>query len=1176
MPNNNVAILSIMSKFDEKSAREAAKKANRVYEEALSDIGNTNFSKELVDQFSNAMNLIKKSLKGLNLSSYTNNILDSLFSDKDIEKKSADIQSFIKNIENLHKSLGGLGNNDAFKSIKTQQLDAIINKQKKIEAYQNKINEKTKEYEDIAKKASKTNRTLSTIEKNYGNQDYSKTLESLQKTLGTEKEFTNEQKQSIGNLAKMLNLYQIMEKSEPQKGTIEAIKYSKDLLRVTEEIRAERDKIDSFSSKGASKFISSNGLDSINKVNNYTVNDAKNNFVNSSIADMEVQKAKMQSELTTYVSDAVKKNLEKISNDSVNAIEKAEKKVGNLQSKIEDLNSISNKNKSQKSIIDIPESDIKTLEEIEDRLYKIYDLDSDGKSTNNQLKEYIQLYKQYEQLVSNDSTVKFDPSLKEEYESIINSNNALKKFSDSLDETISKQKELNTINPNNTIDNSQTEQLAKQEKQIEETVQAEERLVNVQGKVSSNTKIFVDTEEAIKNINKLKENLDKLPDTKEIKIKVSSNDYSNTPLLTNESGEVVTAFRGVTNAWSGLINDKGISFFTDKLKLAADYADSLAESGKVYQANLSFKNPLEIEGNGAKWNEINFNGVKKTTDEIVEIAKQLGHDGVIFKNIRDGFTDTNDDISNVMVALNASQIKNEQVIGSVKAGTGEMVDVVSKIDTATNTASNSTVESQNKIQEELKETQKVAEQVSEAMSNVCSDKSGSQIKGVFQGDNKSATDASTTAIKEESKALEQVSDTAKEASASKEKFADANKNVKASAESSSTSLSEERVKLKDVGESAEQESKQIQRLAEEKRKLRQLEKQSVQSSVNKALKDQVSAWKQIQSIREKIAKTNNTDEISKLKESKNYYQKQYNNANKILKANDGLYDKESQIAKLEQVRLETNVKLAHYKQQQVETLASIVNGYYKDYDNRNQKPTDMNRSTEYQQALNKYHESIVKLEEEKERLSKLPSITNEELNRFRKLEKEVQKNTNAFKAMSAAEKGSTAISRRKEIDKISKYLKENTKLSEEAKRKLQEYIRVLQDGDGSTNVEKIHNEFLKVAVAERMAGREGKSFLDIFKNKVIYGFASQLAMYYLSFYDFIRYARNAINAVKELDTALIDLKKTTTMSASELEQFYYDSNDVAKQMGVSTKEIIEQASAWSRFNKIDPLYSNVY
>lgn len=368
---------------------------------------------------------------------------------------------------------------------------------------------------------------------------------------------------------------------------------------------------------------------------------------------------------------------------------------------------------------------------------------------------------------------------------------------------------------------------------------------------------------------------------------------------------------------------------------------------------------------------------------------------------------------------------------------------------------------------------------------------------------------------------------------------------------------------KQNAKAAEQEAKQVKKIAEEKRKLRQQEKQITQSSVDKALTDQVSAWKQIQSIREKIAKTNNTDEIAVLQESKKYYQEQYNNANKILKANDDLYDKEAQIARLEQVRLETNAKLASYKTTQVESLESTIKGYYKDYDNRNTKPNNENRSVEYQQALDKYLASIEELKAEKNRLSQLPFISDKELSKFRELEQIVQKNANAFKAMSAAQKGSTEASRWKEIDKISKYLEKNTRLSKEAKQQLQEYIALLKSGS-AVNIEEIHRKFNEIAVAERIAGREGKSFFDIFSNKVVYGLASKLAMYYLSFYDFIRYARNAINAVKELDTALIDLKKTTTMSSSELEQFYYDSNDVAKQLGVTTAEIINQASAWSR------------
>lgn len=65
--------------------------------------------------------------------------------------------------------------------------------------------------------------------------------------------------------------------------------------------------------------------------------------------------------------------------------------------------------------------------------------------------------------------------------------------------------------------------------------------------------------------------------------------------------------------------------------------------------------------------------------------------------------------------------------------------------------------------------------------------------------------------------------------------------------------------------------------------------------------------------------------------------------------------------------------------------------------------------------------------------------------------------------------------------------------------------------------------------------------------------------------------RSGIKTVRELDTALSDLKKTTKMSVSELRNFYLSANDTAKQTGVTTQEIIKQAAAWSRlgFNTAD-------
>ena len=55
-----------------------------------------------------------------------------------------------------------------------------------------------------------------------------------------------------------------------------------------------------------------------------------------------------------------------------------------------------------------------------------------------------------------------------------------------------------------------------------------------------------------------------------------------------------------------------------------------------------------------------------------------------------------------------------------------------------------------------------------------------------------------------------------------------------------------------------------------------------------------------------------------------------------------------------------------------------------------------------------------------------------------------------------------------------------------------------------------------------------------------------------------------VNTVVDLDTALVDLRKTSTMTGSDLEDFYRDANKEAKNLGVTTEEIITQAAQWSR------------
>lgn len=190
-------------------------------------------------------------------------------------------------------------------------------------------------------------------------------------------------------------------------------------------------------------------------------------------------------------------------------------------------------------------------------------------------------------------------------------------------------------------------------------------------------------------------------------------------------------------------------------------------------------------------------------------------------------------------------------------------------------------------------------------------------------------------------------------------------------------------------------------------------------------------------------------------------------------------------------------------------------------------------------------------------------VTEESLNKLDKQEKLIKDNIIAVQNMSAAEKGFTLLSGQKAMDKINGILKENSAMSREAKAQIRAWYNEIASGNPTKNLTQILGEVQKIVNAEADAGRAGKSMMDSIKEKAWYGVASAIGTYF-GFNDILRYGEQAIDTIVQLDDALVDLKKTTAMSGSELENFYYDSNDVAKQMGVTTQAIIDQASSWSR------------
>lgn len=190
-------------------------------------------------------------------------------------------------------------------------------------------------------------------------------------------------------------------------------------------------------------------------------------------------------------------------------------------------------------------------------------------------------------------------------------------------------------------------------------------------------------------------------------------------------------------------------------------------------------------------------------------------------------------------------------------------------------------------------------------------------------------------------------------------------------------------------------------------------------------------------------------------------------------------------------------------------------------------------------------------------------VTSEDISKLDNYEKKIKDTIATVTNMSAAEKGYNFVSGQKELDKIHKLLAENSKMSSEAKAKIRAYYAEIESGNPSMSLDKIHGEILKIYNAEVEAGRAGRSFFDTLKNSGFHQLAAQMAGMF-GFYDIINLGKEAISTIVSLDDALVDLKKTTAMNETQLEQYYYDANDVAKQMGVTTEEIINQSSAWSR------------
>ena len=180
---------------------------------------------------------------------------------------------------------------------------------------------------------------------------------------------------------------------------------------------------------------------------------------------------------------------------------------------------------------------------------------------------------------------------------------------------------------------------------------------------------------------------------------------------------------------------------------------------------------------------------------------------------------------------------------------------------------------------------------------------------------------------------------------------------------------------------------------------------------------------------------------------------------------------------------------------------------------------------------------------------------------IKEFELEAKASQDAAKAQQTLTKSSTLS------NNISSWMQKNAKAAEVYGSQLQKLQTQLKGNTDPGTLKNVSLEFSNIKSQAQQAGYTVNQFSSSIKQV---GLAMMgISGTYMAIQKVVDTIKKGIETVKELDDALVDLKKTTSMNDTELDQFYLDANKSAKEYGASTAEIIQSAADWSRLGYSD-------
>lgn len=147
-------------------------------------------------------------------------------------------------------------------------------------------------------------------------------------------------------------------------------------------------------------------------------------------------------------------------------------------------------------------------------------------------------------------------------------------------------------------------------------------------------------------------------------------------------------------------------------------------------------------------------------------------------------------------------------------------------------------------------------------------------------------------------------------------------------------------------------------------------------------------------------------------------------------------------------------------------------------------------------------------------------------------------------------------------NQIQTWMNRNTKAAKIYSTELQKLQSDLAKVSTQADLKNVSTQFRDLKSLAAAEGNLGKSIFgtiigNLTKISPLFGMSAMITTS-------IRGLKEMYSTVVDLDTSLVDLQKTSTATYGQLNDFYFKANDIAKEYGATTKEIIQSAADWSR------------